>query len=216
MADPPKKAERKMVGNDILDEVNRLLDGAKSSVHISNAYVVPVDFNQKFGELRDRGVEIHLSTNSLSSNDVWVVYSGWINHRGGLIDRGVHVHEFRNDTEFARSPKGAKSGLHSKILVIDGKYSVFGSLNLDPRSVWLNTETIVVIDSEEFSQAVIRTLQAEMSVENSWQVRHVDDRTVWETNRDGQQITVSHSPDVSLFKRVLATLVSYIVPEWLL
>ena len=216
MADPPEKAERRMVGNDILDEVNTLLDGAESSVYISNAYVVPVDFYQKFNDLRERGVEIHLSTNSLSSNDVWVVYSGWINYRGDLIDRGTHVHEFRHDSEFAQSPKGAKSGLHSKIIVVDGKYSVFGSLNLDPRSVWLNTETIVVIESEEFSQAVTTTLQEEMSHEKSWEVRRTDGRATWETRRNGKQLTVHHSPDVFILKRVLAKLVSYIVPEWLL
>lgn len=216
IADPPKKAEGLMVGNDILNEVNTLLDEAKSSVYISNAYVVPLDFYQEFNDLRERGVEIYLSTNSLSSNDVWIVYSGWINYRSDLIDRGVHVHEFRHDADFAQSPKGAKSGLHSKIIVIDGKYSVFGSLNLDPRSVWLNTETIVVIESEEFSQAVIRTLQEEMSHEKSWEVRRIDGRTVWETNRNGEQLTVNDSPDVFVLKRMLAKLVSYIVPEWLL
>jgi phosphatidylserine/phosphatidylglycerophosphate/cardiolipin synthase-like enzyme len=216
IADPPEKAERRMVGNELLDEVNQLLDAAESSVYISNAYVVPVDFYQKFNDLRKRGVEIHLSTNSLSSNDVWVVYSGWINYRGDLIDRGVNVHEFRHDSEFAQSPQGANSGLHSKIIVIDGKYSVFGSFNLDPRSVWLNTETIVIIESEEFSQAVTRTLQDEMSHQKSWEVRHIDGRTQWETNRDGEQVTVHHSPDVFILKRVLARLVSYIVPEWLL
>jgi phosphatidylserine/phosphatidylglycerophosphate/cardiolipin synthase-like enzyme len=216
IADPPNKAERQMVGNEILAEVNALLDGAVSSVYISNAYVVPVDFQQKLNDLRDRGVEIHLSTNSLSSNDVWLVYSGWINYRTDLIERGVHVHEFRHDADFAQSPQGARSGLHSKIIVVDGRYSVFGSLNLDPRSVWLNTETIVIIDSQEFAQAVIETLQAEMSHEKSWQVRRIDGRTVWETRRNGEQVIVRHSPDVFILKRVLARLVSFIVPEWLL
>ena len=216
IADPPKKAERQMVGNEILDEVNALLDSAVSSVYISNAYVVPLDFYQKLNALRDRGVDIYLSTNSLSSNDVWLVYSGWINYRTDLIDRGVHVHEFRHDTDFAQSPQGARSGLHSKIIVIDGKYSVFGSLNLDPRSLWLNTETIVVIESEEFAQAVIKTLQVEMSHEKSWEVRRIDGRTVWETKRNGEQVIVKHSPDAFILKRVLARLVSYIVPEWLL
>jgi phosphatidylserine/phosphatidylglycerophosphate/cardiolipin synthase-like enzyme len=216
IADPPKKAERQMAGNEILDEVHALLDGAVSSVYISNAYVVPLDFKQKLNDLRDRGVDIHLSTNSLSSNDVWVVYSGWINYRTDLIDRGVHVHEFRHDTDFARSPQGARSGLHSKIIVIDGKYSIFGSLNLDPRSVWLNTETIVVIESAEFAQDVMETLQVEMSHEKSWEVRRIDGRTVWETNRSGEQVIVNHAPDVFILKRVLAKLVSYIVPEWLL
>jgi putative cardiolipin synthase len=216
VADPPKKAEGLMEGNRILDEVNALLDNAASSVYLSNAYVVPLDFVGKFNDLRDRGVDIHLSTNSLSSNDVWVVYSGWINYRTDLIDRGVHVHEFRHDADFAQSPEGARTGLHSKIIVVDGKYSVFGSLNLDPRSVWLNTETIVIIDSEPFSQAVTRTLQEEMSREKSWKVRRIDGRTVWEASRNGETVTVGHSPDVFILKRVLARLVSYIVPEWLL
>jgi phosphatidylserine/phosphatidylglycerophosphate/cardiolipin synthase-like enzyme len=216
IADPPKKAERLMVGNDILNEVNALLDSAVSSVYISNAYVVPVDFYQKLNDLRARGVDIYLSTNSLSSNDVWAVYSGWINYRTDLLDRGVHVHEFRHDTDFSQSPKGARSGLHSKIIVIDGKYSVFGSLNLDPRSVWLNTETIVVIESEEFAQDVMATLQVEMSHEKSWEVRRIDGRTVWETNRNGEQVILNHAPDVFILKRVLAKIVSYIVPEWLL
>lgn len=216
LADPPEKAEGLMVGNKIFDEVNALLDNARSSVYISNAYVVPLDFYQKFNELRYRGVEVRLSTNSLSSNDVWPVYSGWINYRSDLIDRGVRVHEFRHDARFDRSPKEAKSGLHSKIIVIDGRYSVFGSLNLDPRSVWLNTETIVVIDSEDFSQAVLETLQDEMSHEKSWEVRRMKGRTTWETVRDGGKVTVGHSPDVFVLKRVLAKLVSYIVPEWLL
>ncbi len=216
ISDPPQKAERQMVGNEILDEVNVLLDSAVSSVYISNAYVVPLDFYQKLNDLRDRGVDIYLNTNSLSSNDVWVVYSGWINYRTDLIDRGVHVYEFRHDTDFAQSPQGARSGLHSKIIVIDGKYSVFGSLNFDPRSVWLNTETIVVIESEEFAQAVIKTLQLEMSHEKSWEVRRIDGKTVWETKRDGEQVIVKHAPDVFILKRVLARLVSFIVPEWLL
>lgn len=216
VADPPEKAEGLMEGNEILDEVNALLDSAQSSVHLSNAYVVPLDFVDKFNDLRERGVDIYLSTNSLSSNDVWVVYSGWINYRTDLIDRGVHVYEFRNDADFARSPQGARTGLHSKIIVVDGRYSVYGSLNLDPRSVWLNTETIIVIDSEPFSQAVIATLQDEMSGEKSWKVRRVDGRTVWEASRDGETVTVKHSPDVFILKRILARMVSYIVPEWLL
>jgi phosphatidylserine/phosphatidylglycerophosphate/cardiolipin synthase-like enzyme len=216
VADPPKKAEGLMEGNRILDEVNVLLDNATSAVHLSNAYVVPLDFVDKFNQLRERGVEIHLSTNSLSSNDVWVVYSGWINYRTDLIDRGVHVHEFRHDADFARRPEDSRSGLHSKIIVVDGRYSVYGSLNLDPRSVWLNTETIVIIDSEPFSQAVIRTLQEEMSDGKSWKVRRIDGRTVWESSRDGETVTVNHSPDVFILKRILARVVSYIVPEWLL
>jgi hypothetical protein len=55
-----------------------------------------------------------------------------------------------------------------------------------------------------------------MSREKSWEVRQINGRTVWETNRNGEQLTLNHSPDVFVLKRILARLVSYIVPEWLL
>jgi len=41
--------------------------------------------------------------------------------------------------------------LHNKIILIDRHYLLAGSLNLDPRSVEINTELGMIIDSTELA-----------------------------------------------------------------
>src|SRR5262249_40097960 len=48
--------------------------------------------------------------------------------------------------------------LHTKSIAIDGEISLFGSLNLDPRSLHLNFEITLAVYSEEFT-ASLRKLQ---------------------------------------------------------
>jgi cardiolipin synthase len=50
--------------------------------------------------------------------------------------------------------------LHTKSITVDGQLALFGSLNLDPRSLWLNFEISVLIYDAEFTGA-IRALQEE-------------------------------------------------------
>ena len=52
--------------------------------------------------------------------------------------------------------------LHSKCTVIDGKKGIVGSLNLDPRSISTNTETLVVFEGEEAVQHLMELLKNDM------------------------------------------------------
>jgi len=45
-----------------------------------------------------------------------------------------------------------KGCLHSKFAVFDGRVTVIGSCNLDPRSLSINSEDVVLIDSEAVAQ----------------------------------------------------------------
>lgn len=67
-------------------------------------------------------------------------------HRGDLVAAGVHVLEF------------AGGLLHTKSVTIDGELSLFGSLNLDPRSLNLNFEITLAVYDAAFT-AELRTLQ---------------------------------------------------------
>lgn len=60
-------------------------------------------------------------------------------------------------------------GLHAKSMVIDGKITVIGTFNLDPRSANLNTECIAVIHSEKISKGVLSGMEQEFKPENSWE-----------------------------------------------
>jgi cardiolipin synthase A/B len=48
--------------------------------------------------------------------------------------------------------------LHAKTITVDGDFSLFGSVNLDMRSFWLNFEATLVIYNQEISQR-LRSLQ---------------------------------------------------------
>jgi cardiolipin synthase len=48
--------------------------------------------------------------------------------------------------------------LHTKSITVDGEFSLFGSLNLDPRSLHLNFEITLVVYDRSFT-AALRQLQ---------------------------------------------------------
>jgi putative cardiolipin synthase len=55
-----------------------------------------------------------------------------------------------------------------------------GSLNLDPRSIYLNTEFGLIIESPKFADVVAEKFEASLVPENSWQVFLEDkNRLVW-------------------------------------
>jgi phosphatidylserine/phosphatidylglycerophosphate/cardiolipin synthase-like enzyme len=60
-------------------------------------------------------------------------------------------------------------GLHAKSMVIDGKITVIGTFNLDPRSANLNTECFTVIHSEKISSEVQQEMLIEIKPENAWE-----------------------------------------------
>jgi cardiolipin synthase len=64
-----------------------------------------------------------------------------------LVRAGVHVERFREGL------------LHTKSVSVDGQIGLFGSLNLDPRSLYLNFEITLAVFDEAFV-AELRKLQA--------------------------------------------------------
>ena len=67
-----------------------------------------------------------------------------------LLKRGIRIYE-RKDRM-----------LHSKVMVIDGQWSVIGSCNLDARSLRLNLEFFAVIHSPQLAQALDEICQEDM------------------------------------------------------
>lgn len=65
---------------------------------------------------------------------------------GDLLANGVRILGFNGGL------------LHTKSITVDGEISLFGSLNLDPRSLWLNFEISVLIYDQAFT-AALRELQ---------------------------------------------------------
>lgn len=154
-----------------------LLRSATREVLITNAYVIPDDgFITELRRLTARGVRVRLLTNSLASHDVPAVNSHYERWRGPLVEAGVELHELRADAAIRRDVvdtapvQGQFVGLHTKAMVIDGRRSFIGSMNLDPRSEEINSEMGVVIDSEPLAQALAAYMAHDMTGANSWRV----------------------------------------------
>ena len=55
-------------------------------------------------------------------------------------------------------------------MVVDSSTTVIGTFNLDPRSANLNTECIVILNSDKISQGVLEGMEEEFKDENAWRI----------------------------------------------
>ena len=101
------------------------------------------------------------------------------------------------------------AGLHTKAMVVDREYVYIGSLNLDPRSIILNTEMGMIVTSTGLAEEVAAIAERDMAPANSWRVRLDDNgKLIWESDEG----TVTRQPAQSGWQRFQAWLFK-ILPE---
>jgi putative cardiolipin synthase len=119
---------------------------------IVSPYFVPGDSGVEWlSSLVKRGVRVTVLTNSLAATDVSSVHAGYQHYRHALLEAGVALYELKPSAiEYASAQRkgsgvtGSSASLHAKTFVFDRSAVFIGSLNLDPRSIQLNTEIGVV------------------------------------------------------------------------
>ena len=126
-----------------------------------------------------RGVKITVLTNSLASNDVVIAHAAYARYRQQLLENGVELYEFRHDAAFGRVPDANYSSLHSKYILFDEDVVFVGSMNLDPRSLYLNTELGVVLTSPRLAEDLKQTFATMIEPENAWRVTSEADGLRW-------------------------------------
>jgi cardiolipin synthase C len=152
----------------------QLLRAAEHEVLILSPYFVPHDAGVKLlGDLTQRGVRVVAVTNSMASTDAVAVQAGYSPYRIPLLKKGVELYEFqplqRSRSRFFGGSQ-SRSSLHAKAYVIDRRTLVIGSLNLDPRSAFLNTELALVIESPELANAVAALIERSIAPDASYRV----------------------------------------------
>lgn len=216
IADSPKKAEGGEQVSPIIDALDGLWKETKKSIYISAAYFVPgKNGTANLINGAKNGIDINILTNSLSSTDATVVYSGWDRYRDDLIKNGIKVYEFRNEGYKVYNRHNSGASLHSKTIVVDDKISWIGSFNLDGRSAIYNTEVIAAFFNVDFAKILRQAMEQDMSEYISWRLYDDNGKTKWKTNRDGKEIIATHSPDTTLLKR-FTTFLLKVIPEKLI
>lgn len=103
-----------------------------------------------------RGVAVTLITNTLAATDVAAVHSGYTRYREALLKDGVVLYETKSAPPARQEDQlqhailsltgSSKASLHAKTFVFDRRWVFVGSMNLDPRSLKLNTEIGMIVD----------------------------------------------------------------------
>ena len=209
----------------VVEGLLQLIGQARNDLLIISPYFVPGrDMKQAFASARSRGVRIRILTNSLASNDAPVAHVGYSRHREDLLKVGVELYELRSEQASVSnafgsggsgSPGESRSMLHSKVLVLDGRLLVVGSMNLDLRSQLQNTEVALLVRSPELSRSASEQIERGMR-EGSWRVELNDGSLVWRAPEGSGLKDTTTEPDASLTLRLMLKLFGPLAPDQLL
>jgi len=202
-ADDPAKEEEApvLVGQELVQAI----DAAEQEIWLISAYLIPTpELEAALQRAEQRGVEIRILTNSISSNNHLTAHSAYRKHIDKLLDMGVDVHELRDDAQdrafYIAAPVEDKSlCLHAKVLVFDFDRVFIGSANLDPRSLHINTEMGLMIESPSLNAALRQNLEPDFSLRNAWQLQR-DERgkVIWVSDEE----VLDHQPAHSFMRRI--------------
>jgi putative cardiolipin synthase len=172
-----------------VEKLRDLNPGIRHDLLIASAYFVPThELLESLSEMAARGVRVRVLTNSLASTNHTLVNSGYSPWRRTLLEAGIELYEYRANPEMtdevlATGTRGKSVTLHTKAFVIDREMVYVGSLNMDPRSLHINTEMGLLIEDRQLAVKIAHELEQDMAPENAWRVSMSDDGQMqWESN----------------------------------
>jgi len=165
-----------------------------------------------FRELRDRGIEITVLTNSLASTNHTVSHSGYKPIRKPLLEMGVRIYEVRADARLRGDEDidrdAAKTTLHAKAFIVDRQRLFIGSFNWNQRSRNVDTEMGVIIESPQLATDFAERLDA-IDIERTYEVVLNDRKQLrWRGMQQGQPVVLDKDPQTSWWHRFSAGFLS--------
>ena len=200
---------------DVVRDLQGVGERSRREVLITAPYLIPSDalLEQWRKQIAD-GRRVVILTNSLRANNVAIAQYGYMRWRRRLVKIGVELYELRADAA-SRERHAARAGeppplsLHAKLAVWDGTKVYIGSLNLDPRSINLNTEIGLLIKSPVFAKLLMDELDQDLKPENSYRVTlqtadksRSKRRLVWHSEDDGTPIIHRREPGFGIWQRI--------------
>ena len=193
---------------------------ARSEVVIVSPYFIPgVRGMAMLREATAARVRVSVLTNSMAATDEPVVHQAYARYRAALLDIGVTLHELspglsRKAGVFGdfRSSDGR---LHAKVAVADRRWVLLGSMNMDGRSAYANTELGLLIDSPELAWQ-LRSLLHRAHASSTYRVRRAEHGIEWVARDGNAEQVYLNEPGAGLGLRLKSSLLSLFVAEELL
>jgi cardiolipin synthase C len=196
----------------------------RSEFIISSPYFIPGEQGVAlFKQLRERGVRVRIMTNSFAGNDVAIVHGGYARYRKDLLKLDVELYELKPSldavTEQERKSFGSSgASLHAKAFIFDRRRVFVGSLNLDPRSLSLNTELGIVVESPELAQKLVQQFEELLQPAYTYRLEldPSNGELVWISEENGKESRYTRDPGVGFWRRFSTGFLSLFAPESLL
>ncbi len=128
------------------------LMGEGTDIEIQTPYIIISRRMHEELSALAQGRDIRIITNAPESGANPMGCADLLNRKKHLLKTGFRLYEYAGDRS-----------AHVKTLVIDDHISIIGSFNFDMRSTYLNTETVLLIDSPEINAQLRNTNKSYMA-----------------------------------------------------
>lgn len=211
LVNPIDPAHMKLV-QDLVDVIDR---AEEELIFITPYYIPGKGGVQRSRNWVEKGLRVVVVTNSLASTNHVPVHSAYARYRRDVIQAGVELYEMRADA--ARELSGDKNApdlltLHTKGIIIDGRYLFIGSLNLDPRSIEINAEMGLLIDCAPMADLYVRNSDARLSALTYRVVENDRGKLEWQGHIGGRKVIETREPLTGWWRRFKAWFMK-IAPE---
>lgn len=205
-ADDPR--ERSLGESRLYQLINEAIAPGTSEILASTPYLIPADKLLTYFEGDEKlGVDVRLLTNSLATNNQPAVHAHYEKYRKVFLDMGVELYELHHQPvgrlrEYVDSPPAESEfiALHMKASVYDTDRCFIGTLNLDPRSIDINTEDVLYIEAPRLCNELHDFLEFIVQPDSAWEVsRDAEGDLQWRSYEG----TVSQQPARSASQRLL-------------
>ncbi len=189
----------------LIKALGEFMQNAEEEVLIISPYLIPTEGGMAlFQSILDRGTRIKLVTNSLASTNQVAVHAHYEGYRQGMLAMGAELYETRADAFQSvglSDSERQRSTLHAKMIIIDRRYVFIGSLNLDPRSVAINTELGIMIDSPELAETMLTDIEGNFERVVYRLELEPDGTLFWRGMDQGEAVGYTSDPQASWWRR---------------
>lgn len=218
MADPPEKAVPRAEEKEVPFLGRMLARHARETERellLMSAYFIPGDDGSRLLlDIVEKGADVSILTNSLATTDVLAVHSSYVNYRRPLLEGGVRLWELQPMAakQEVASPFLGESlaSLHAKSFVFDRERLFIGSINLDPRSISLNTESGVMVYQADLAERLVNLFQRWTADDFAFELQLSESGSLtWH----GRGQTWTSEPEVTLSRRFMTWMLGWLPIE---
>ncbi len=143
----------------------RIIASSNSLAAADHVHVYALSFKHRKELYKKTGIDIY------ESKPFPADQKSYVHQHDKIVDHAISLSGIENRSDIENIERvGPKLCIHAKSFVLDGRISLIGSHNFDPRSAKLNTECGVFIEDAEIARDLEAIILNACSPQNSWTV----------------------------------------------